>query len=216
MLTIFLVILLFLLIVGGIAVYAAVRLGKVAAKKARVAADKFTTHMNAMGTGDSAEVERMRIDLQREITLTRQAVDQAIHQGWGLGDLPQLVGEVTRHAHALDGQLATFAQQSRGSAYVDHVTLGRLRDHYGKLASTCARIRADLLDSQVAHSASGIGDLHDRTEMEIEARRQASAPIPDPLDQIDDLYRRTIADQPRPQPQPQPYPHPHPRPEELR
>ncbi|GII92399.1 hypothetical protein [Sinosporangium siamense] len=191
--TIILVALLFMLIIGGVAIYAMVRLGKVAAKKAREATSKFTTHVNAMGTGEAAEVERMRIDLQREISITRQAVDRAIHEGWGLGDLPQLVGEISQHANVLDGQLAAYAQQRRVSPYVDHVTLGRLREHHGKLTSTCARIRADLLDNQVAHSSTGIGELHTRTEMEIEARRQAGTPVADPLDEIEDLYQRTIA-----------------------
>jgi hypothetical protein len=185
---IILVIFLIFLIIGGVGIYFAVKLGKAATRKARTASAKIATHVNAMGTGEAAEVERMRVDLSREVTLTRQALDQALRQGWALGDLPTLVREIGEHADVLDTQLGMYAQQRRMSGFVDHITLERLREHHTKLSTTCARVRADLLDNQVGHAAAGISDVHDRAELELEARRG----VPDPLDEIDELYRRTV------------------------
>lgn len=187
-----LVILAFLLLFGAVGVYLLVKLGKKAAKSARTAATRLSTHVNAMGPGDAAEVERLRIDLRREVALTRQAVDQAQAQGWGLGDLPQLMAELARQADVHDAQLGMYAQQRRSSPYVDHVTLDRLREHQAKLNAMCARIRADLLGSQVNHATSSLDDLHQRTELELESRRHTV----DPLDEIDDLYRRTMQERP--------------------
>jgi hypothetical protein len=187
-LVVVLVILAFLLLLGGVGLYLLVKLGKKAAVKARQATTRLTTHVNAMGAGDAAEVERLRLDLRREVSLTRQAVDHAQHQGWGLGDLPRLMADLTAQADVHDGQLGMYAQQRRMSSFVDHVTLDRLREHQAKLTAMCARIRADLLSDQVHHTATGINDLASRTDLEIEARRRA----PDPLDQIDELYRRTM------------------------
>lgn len=183
-----LVILAFLLLAGAVGVYFLVKLGKRAARSARAATTRLTTHVNAMGTGDAAEVERLRLDLRREVSMTRQAVESAQRQGWDLGDLPGLMGELGRQADVHDTQLGMYAQQRRTSPYIDHVTLDRLREHQAKLTATCARIRADLLDSQVGHASAGIADLHQRTELEIEARRRTV----DPLDEIDELYRKTV------------------------
>ncbi|MFB9889781.1 hypothetical protein ACFFOQ_08170 [Planobispora takensis] len=190
-------ILLFLLILGGAGIYLLVKVGKKATKKARKVANRAVSHMAAMDPGDAGEAERMRLDLRREISITRQAVDQALRDGWGLGELPQLVGEISMHADQLDGQLGLYARQSRTSPYVDHATLARLREHYSKLTTACARIRADLINDQMTHSATGISEIQSRTDLEIEARRQA--PIPDPLDQIDELYNRTMIDRARPE-----------------
>ncbi|MER6510667.1 hypothetical protein ABT158_27875 [Nonomuraea sp. NPDC001636] len=186
-LVIVLAILAFLLLLTGVGVYLLVKLGKKAAKKARQATTRLTTHVNAMGTGDAAEVERLRLDLRREVTLTRQAVEQAQQRGWGLGDLPRLLADLSAQADVHDGQLAMYAQQRRVSPYVDHAALDRLREHQAKLTAMCARIRADLLGDQMHHASSGIDELYSRTELEIEARRRP----PDPLDQIDELYRRS-------------------------
>ena len=186
-----LVILAFVLLMIAAGVYVLVRLGRKAATKARQATTRLATHVNAMGPGDAAEVERLRLELRREMALTRQAVEQARQQGWGLGDLPRLLTDLSGQADVHDGQLAMYAQQRRMSPYADHAThatLDRLRAHQAKLTSMCARIRADLLGDQVHHASTGIDDLHSRTELEIEARRRA----PDPLDQIDDLYRRSL------------------------
>jgi hypothetical protein len=185
---IMLVILAFVLLMIVAGVYVLVRLGRKAATKARQATTRLATHVNAMGPGDAAEVERLRLELRREMALTSQAVEQARQQGWGLGDLPRLLTDLSGQADVHDGQLAMYAQQRRMSPYVDHATLDRLRGHQAKLTSMCARIRADLLGDQVHHASTGIDDLHSRTEIEIEARRRA----PDPLDQIDDLYRRSL------------------------
>lgn len=68
------------------------------------------------------------------------------------------------------------------------MTLDRLREHQAKLTAMCARIRADLMRTQVDHTASGLADLASRADLEIESR----APVPDPLDQIDELYRKTM------------------------
>ncbi|MEU8322603.1 hypothetical protein AB0C33_29955 [Nonomuraea sp. NPDC048881] len=187
-LVIVLAILAFLLLLTGVGVYLLVKVGKKAAKKARQATTRLTTHVNAMGTGDAAEVERLRLDLRREVTLTRQAVEQAQQRGWGLGDLPRLLADLSAQADVHDGQLATYAQQRRLSPYVDHAALDRLREHQAKLTAMCARIRADLLGDQMHHASSGIDELYSRTELEIEARRRP----PDPLDQIDELYRRSM------------------------
>ncbi|WP_049563605.1 hypothetical protein [Nonomuraea sp. SBT364] len=183
-----LVILAFLLLLTGVGVYLLVKLGRKAATKAKQATTRLTTHVNAMGTGDAAEVERLRLDLRREMSLTRQAVEQAQRQGWGLGDLPRLLADLTAQADVHDGQLGMYAQQRRVSPYVDHATLDRLRQHQAKLTAMYARIRADLLSDQVHHSATGIADLDSRTDLEIESRR----PAPDPLDEIDELYRKTM------------------------
>ncbi|GGS53198.1 hypothetical protein GCM10010156_09790 [Planobispora rosea] len=196
-LTIILVILLFLLILGGAGIYLLAKVGKKATKKARKVTSRVVSHVAAMDPGDAGEAERMRLDLRREVSITRQAVDQALRDGWGLGELPQLVGEIAMHANQLDDQLSRYAQQSRVSPYVDHATLARLRDQQAKLTTACARIRADLMNDQMAHTASGIDAIQSRTDLEIEARRQA--PIPDPLDQIDELYNRTMIDRARPE-----------------
>ncbi|MFI6731964.1 hypothetical protein ACIBI9_03445 [Nonomuraea sp. NPDC050451] len=188
LLVVLLVILAFFLLLGGVGVYLLVKLGRKAAVKAKQATTRLTTHVNAMGTGDAAEVERLRLDLRREVSLTRQAVDHAQRQGWGLGDLPRLMADLSAQADVHDGQLGMYAQQRRLSPYVDHATLDRLREHQAKLTAMCARIRADLLGDQVQHTATGIADLGSRTDLEIEARRHA----PDPLDQIDELYRRSM------------------------
>jgi len=177
----------FLVLVAGVGIFFLVKLGQKAAIKAKQAATQLTTHVNAMGAGDAAEVERLRLDLRREVTITRQAVDQAHRQGWGLGDLPRLLADLSAQADVHDGQLAMYAQQRRASPYIDHATLNRLREHQAKLTAMCARIRADLLGDQLQHSAAGIDDLRSRTELEIEARRRP----PDPLDEIDELYRRS-------------------------
>nr|WP_206066425.1 hypothetical protein [Nonomuraea sp. FMUSA5-5] len=182
------VILAFLLLLGGVGIYLLVKLGKKAAVKAKQATARLSTHVNAMGTGDAAEVERLRLDLRREVSLTRQAVEHAQSLGWGLGDLPRLLADLTAQADVHDGQLGMYAQQRRLSPYVDHATLDRLRQHQAKLTAMCARIRADLLSDQVQHIATGIADLSSRTDLEIEARRRA----PDPLDEIDELYRRSM------------------------
>ncbi|MEU6710957.1 hypothetical protein ABZ897_05695 [Nonomuraea sp. NPDC046802] len=187
-LVVVMVILMFLLLLGGVGIFLLVKLGKKAAVKARQASVRLSTHVNAMGTGDAAEVERLRLDLRREVSLTRQAVEHAQREGWGLGDLPKLMADLSVQADVHDRQLGMYAQQRRISPYVDHATLDRLREHQAKLTAMCARIRADLLGDQVHHSATGIADLSSRTDLEIEARRQA----PDPLDEIDDLYRRTM------------------------
>ncbi|SEL29421.1 hypothetical protein SAMN05660976_02235 [Nonomuraea pusilla] len=187
-LVIVLVVLAFLLLLGGVGIYLLVKLGKKAAGKAKEATARLATHVNAMGPGDAAEVERLRLDLRREVSLTRQAVEHAQRQGWGLGDLPRLLADLTAQADVHDGQLGMYAQQRRVSPYVDHATLDRLRGHQAKLTAMCARIRADLLGDQLQHSAHGIDELHARTDLEIEARRRA----PDPLDEIDDLYRRSM------------------------
>jgi hypothetical protein len=189
LIVILLVIFLIFLVIGAIGLYLAVKVGKAATRKARAATTRIATHVNAMGTGEAAEVERMRVGLRREVTLARQAVEQAVRQGWGLGELPALVGEVAGHADVLDSQLGMYAQQRRLTGVVDHVTLDRLREHHAKLTTSCARIRADLLDNQVSHASSGVTDVHARTELELEARR---ATAPDPLDEIDALYRRTL------------------------
>lgn len=183
-----LVILAFVLVMITVGVYLLVRLGRKAATRARRATTRLTAHVNAMGSGDAAEAERLRLELRREVTLTRQAVEQAQRQGWGLGELPRLLADLSGQADVHDGQLAMYAQQRRMSPYVDQAALDRLRGHQAKLTSMCARIRADLLGDQVHHASTGIDDLHSRTELEIEARRRA----PDPLDQIDDLYRRSL------------------------
>lgn len=195
LIAIVLVILLICLIIGGIGLFVVIKLGKAAARKARTALPKIATHVNAMGTGEVAEVERMRIGLRREVTLTRQALDQAAAQGWPLGELPALVAEVATHADALDAQLGLYAKQRRMSGIADHVTLERLRDHHAKLTTSCARIRADLLDQQVSHTSSAISDIQSRTELELEARRA----VPDPLDEIDAFYRRTLQRPHRPE-----------------
>ncbi|WP_307827707.1 hypothetical protein [Planomonospora sp. ID82291] len=196
-LTIALVVLLFLLILGGAGVYLLVKVGKKATKKARKVTTRVVSHVAAMDPGDAGEAERMRLDLRREVSITRQAVEHATQGGWGLGDLPHLVAEIESHARQLDAQLGMYAQQSRVSAYVDHAALARLREHHAKLTTACARIRADLLNDQMAHSASGIEEIRSRTDLEIEARRQA--PVLDPLDQIDELYNRTMIDRARPE-----------------
>ncbi|NRQ34348.1 hypothetical protein HII36_21190 [Nonomuraea sp. NN258] len=183
-----LAILAFFLLLAGVGIFLLVKLGKKAAVKAREATTKLTTHVNAMGTGDAAEVERLRLDLRREVSLTRQAVEQAQRQGWGLGELPRLLADLTAQADVHDGQLGMYAQQRRVSPYVDHATLDRLRQHQAKLTAMCARIRADLLSDQVQHTGSGIEELGSRTDLEIEARRRP----PDPLDEIDELYRRSV------------------------
>ncbi|MEU8109793.1 hypothetical protein AB0C18_39430 [Nonomuraea muscovyensis] len=188
LLLIVLVVLAFLLLLTGVGVYFLVKVGRKAATKAKQATTRLTTHVNAMGTGDAAEVERLRLDLRREVSLTRQAVDQAQRQGWGLGDLPHLLADLTRQADVHDAQLGMYAQQRRVSPYVDHATLGKLREHQAKLTAMCARLRADLLGHQVHHAGSGIDDLHARTDLELEARRST----PDPLDEIDELYRKTM------------------------
>ncbi|WP_433255873.1 hypothetical protein ACQPYK_15710 [Streptosporangium sp. CA-135522] len=189
-----LVVLLFFLLMGAAGIYLLVKVGKKATKKARKVSTRVASHMAAMGTGDAAETERMRLDLRREVSLTRQAVDQALRDGWGLGDLPQLVAEIGVHAEQLDDQLGRYAQERRVSAYVDHAALGRLREHHAKLTTSCARIRADLLNDQMAHASGSIADIQSRTDLEIEARRRA----PDPLDQIDELYNRAMVDRSRP------------------
>ncbi|MEV7007585.1 hypothetical protein [Streptosporangium sp. NPDC051022] len=186
-LTIVLVILLFFLLAGAAGIYLLVKVGKKATKKARKVTDRVASHVAAMNPGEAGETERMRLDLRREVSLTRQAVDQALRDGWGLGDLPQLMAEIGAHAEQLDGHLTLYAQHSRISAYVDHASLHRLREHHSKLTTSCARIRADLLNDQMTHSATGIADIQNRTDLEIEARRRA----PDPLDEIDELYKRT-------------------------
>lgn len=188
LLVIVLAILAFLLLLTGVGVYVLVKVGKKAAKKARQATTRLTTHVNAMGTGDAAEVERLRLDLRREVALTRQAVEQAQQRGWGLGDLPRLMADLSAQADVHDGQLGMYAQQRRVSPYVDQAALDRLREHQAKLTAMCARIRADLLGDQMHHASSGIEELYSRTELEIEARRRP----PDPLDQIDELYRRSM------------------------
>ncbi|MBB6343867.1 hypothetical protein ACWGH8_11450 [Nonomuraea muscovyensis] len=188
LLLIVLVVLAFLLLLTGVGVYFLVKVGRKAATKAKQATTRLTTHVNAMGTGDAAEVERLRLDLRREVSLTRQAVEQAQQQGWGLGDLPHLLADLTRQADVHDAQLGMYAQQRRVSPYVDHATLGKLREHQAKLTAMCARLRADLLGHQVHHAGSGIDDLHARTDLELEARRST----PDPLDEIDELYRKTM------------------------
>ncbi|MFG1701975.1 hypothetical protein ACFLIM_02175 [Nonomuraea sp. M3C6] len=187
-LVVVLVILAFLLLLGGVGIWLLVKLGRKAASKAKQATTRLTAHVNAMGTGDAAEVERLRLDLRREVSLTRQAIDHAQRQGWGLGDLPRLMADLAAQADVHDGQLGMYAQQRRLSSFVDHATLDRLREHQAKLTAMCARIRADLMGDQVHHTASGIADLSSRTDLEIEARRRA----PDPLDEIDELYRRTM------------------------
>lgn len=191
-LTVILVILAFMLLFGAVGIYLLVKLGKKAAKSARTAATRLSTHVNAMGPGDAAEVERLRLDLRREVALTRQVVDQAQVQGWGLGDLPDLMAELARQAEVHDNQLGVYAQQRRSSPYVDHVTLDRLREHQAKLNAMCARIRADLLGNQVHHAAAGLEDLQTRTDLELESRRRAV----DPLDEIDELYRKTMQERP--------------------
>lgn len=188
LLLIVLVVLAFLLLLTGVGVYFLVKVGRKAATKAKQATTRLTTHVNAMGTGDAAEVERLRLDLRREVSLTRQAVEQAERQGWGLGDLPHLLADLTRQADVHDTQLGMYAQQRRVSPYVDHATLGKLREHQAKLTAMCARLRADLLGHQVHHAGSGIDELHARTDLELEARRGT----PDPLDEIDELYRKTM------------------------
>lgn len=190
LLTVLLVIFLFLLLAGGVALYFLVKLGKKAAVKARDTATRLSAHVNAMGTGEAAEVERLRLDLRREVGLTRQAIDQAQRQGWGLGELPDVFAELVRQADIQDTQLGLYAQERRTSPYVDHVTLGRLREHQAKLTATCARIRADLMSAQVHHASDGIEQLSTRADLEIEARRRTA----DPLDEIDDLYRRAMQD----------------------
>ncbi|MEW9548531.1 hypothetical protein [Nonomuraea sp. NPDC050783] len=195
-LVVVLVILAFLLLLGGAGIYLLVKLGRKAAGRARQAATRLSTHVNAMGTGEAAEVERLRLDLRREVALTRQAVEQAQRQGWGLGDLPHLLADLEAQARVHDDQLGMYAQQRRVSSYVDHVTLGRLREHQAKLTAMCARLRADLLGDQVHHTAAGIADLSSRTDLEIEARRRP----PDPLDEIDELYRRSLEEERRDRP----------------
>nr|BFE89069.1 hypothetical protein GCM10020093_116700 [Planobispora longispora] len=114
-LTIVLVILLFLLILGGAGLYLLVKVGKKATKKARKVTTRVVSHVAAMDPGDAGEAERMRLDLRREVSITRQAVDHALRDGWGLGELPQLIGEIGMHADQLDAQLGRYAQQSRVS-----------------------------------------------------------------------------------------------------
>ncbi|MDF5755936.1 hypothetical protein [Spongiactinospora sp. TRM90649] len=194
--TILLVVFLLFLIVGGVGLYFAVKLGKAATKKARAASTRLAAHVGAMGTGEAADAERLRVDLRREVSLTRQALDHAARQGWSLGDLPVLVREVGEHAEVLDTQLGLYAQQRRSTGYIDHVTLDRLREQHVKLSTTCARIRADLMDNQVNHASSAINDVHDRAELELEARRSTS--VRDPLDEIDELYRRSLQHPARP------------------
>ncbi|MFJ2029516.1 hypothetical protein [Streptosporangium sp. NPDC087985] len=194
-LTILLVIFLFLLLMGAAGIYLLVKVGKKATKEARKVSTRVASHMAAMGTGEAAELERMRLDLRREVSLTRQAVDHALRDGWGLGDLPQLVAEISAHADQLDAQLDLYAQHIRMSSHGDPTSLGRLREHHAKLTGSCARIRADLLNDQMAHAAGGIADVQSRTDIEIEARRRA----PDPLDQIDELYNRAMISRSRPE-----------------
>lgn len=189
-LMIILVILAFLMLIAGVGIYLLIKLGKKAAGKAKEATTRLATHVNAMGSGDAAEIERLRLELRREVSLTRQAVEQAQRQGWGIGELPRLMAELTAQTDAHDSHLGMYAQQARLSQHTDPATLDRLREHQAKLAAMCARIRSDLLSDQVQHSATGIADLTLRTDLEIEARR----PAPDPLQEIDDLYRKSMQD----------------------
>lgn len=193
---ILLVVFLLFLVLGGVAIFFMVKLGKKAAKSAKKATTRLSAHVNAMGTGEAAEIERLRLDLRREVGLTRQAIDQAHASGWGLGDLPHLMAELAKQAEVQDQQLGIYAQQLRISSVVDHVTAERLREHQAKLTAMCARIRADLMRTQVQHASGGIDDLSSRTDLEIEARRPA--PFTDPLDEIDDLYRKTIQNRQEP------------------
>ncbi|MFI6497698.1 hypothetical protein [Nonomuraea typhae] len=188
--TILLIVFLLFLVIGGVSIYFMVKLGKKAAKSAKKATTRLTAHVNAMGSGEAAEVERLRLDLRREVSLTRQALDQAAASGWGLGDLPHLTAELAQQAEVQDQQLGLYAQQRRISSVVDHVTADRLREHQAKLTAMCARIRADVMRAQVQHASGGIDDLSSRTDLEIEARRPA--PFADPLDEIDELYRKTM------------------------
>lgn len=110
-----LVILAFLLLAGGIGVYLLVKLGKKAARSARQATTRLSAHVNAMGTGEAAEVERFRLDLRREVQPTCQAIDHAQRMGWGLGDLPHLMSELSQQADVHDHQLGMYAQQRRSS-----------------------------------------------------------------------------------------------------
>ncbi|WP_240506135.1 hypothetical protein [Thermoactinospora rubra] len=187
-LTFLLIIFLVFLLMLGVGVFFLVKLGRKAALKGREAAVRLTTHVNAMGTGEAAEVERLRLELRREVGLTRQAVEEAQRRGWGLGELPHLLTELVRQADIHDAQLGMYAQQRRVSAFADHATLDRLREHQAKLTATCARIRADLLRAQVHHAGEGIEEIRSRADLEIEARHRA----PDPLDEIDELYRRAM------------------------
>ena len=111
-LTIVLVIMLFFLLAGIAGIYLLVKVGKKATKKARKVTTRVASQMAAMGPGDAAATERMRLDLRREVSLTRQAVDHALRDGWGLGDLPQLVAEIGTHADQLDAQLGLYAQHA--------------------------------------------------------------------------------------------------------
>jgi hypothetical protein len=185
---ILLVVFLVLLALGGAAIYFAVKVGKKAAKSAKQATTRLSAHVNAMGTGEAAEVERLRLDLRREVALTRQAIDHAQQQGWGLSDLPDLMAQLARQAEAQDHQLGMYAKHMRVSSMSDQATLGQLREHQAKLTAMCARIRADLMRTQAEHAGTGIDELSTRTDLEIEARQ----PSTDPLDQIDELYRRTM------------------------
>ncbi|MBA2889842.1 hypothetical protein [Nonomuraea soli] len=189
-LTLLAIFLLLFLVLGGLAVFFMVKLGRKAAVKARDTATRLSAHVNAMGTGEAAEVERLRLDLRREVGLTRQGIEQAQRQGWGLGELPEVFAELTRQADIQDTQLGMYAAQRRTSPYVDHVTLERLREHQAKLTAICARIRADLMSAQMHHATSGIDELGTRTDLELEARRRTV----DPLDEIDELYRRAMQD----------------------
>ncbi|GAB2479195.1 hypothetical protein [Streptosporangium sandarakinum] len=191
--TIALVILLFVLLASAAGIYLLVKVGKKATKEARKVGDRVATHVASMGTGEAAEAERMRIDLRREVSLARQAVEQALRDGWGLGDLPHLMAEIAVQADQLDAQLGLYARHARMPSNSDRHSFGLLRDHHAKLTDSCSRIRADLLNDQMTHSAGVIADLQSRTDLEIEARRRA----PDPLDQIDELYRRTMLSRPQ-------------------
>ena len=107
-------------------------------------------------------------------------MDHALRDGWGLGDLPQLVAEIGTHADQLDAQLGLYAQHSRVSAYVDHASLGRLREHHAK--SDHCPAPGSARPAQRPMRTPAASDIQSRTDLEIEARRRL--PIPGPIDEL--------------------------------
>lgn len=175
-------------LVLGVVIVVAVEGSRLAGRRMRALRAEGVASTSVDATG----AERLRVALRHEVALTQEAVAHAAARGLPVGELRDVLAELSRHAERLDDQLGIAVRQAQllpGARLPD-----QLRDHHRELAAVCERIRADLLTSELKQSSAELDATLRRATIEVEALQAATDALADPLQariaEIDEAYRQ--------------------------
>jgi hypothetical protein len=119
--------------------------------------------------GSVGDAHRLRASLRREVDLAQQAVTRAAADGVSVGELRQVVEEITGHANRLDQMLS-----------VSTGVPAELRARHHKLTDVCTRIRTDLADADARRSSAALEDTLSRAQLGVEALQMEHGMPEDP------------------------------------